>query len=465
MQNLFNEDAEKLVLGVLLSDNDSIDSVADILKSEHFYIPIHQKIYDAIRSRVVNRQNASAMSLSPFFSDPSELPPDYLQSLAGSCATSIGVRDTAEIIIDFFKRRKILFACETAVKEIIPGASSYELSSDAISESLQDTLYRISESAGALNGFAPVEDAIDEFLQATESAYKSEKKIIGVPTGIINLDENLGGLHPSDLVILAGRPGMGKTALATNFAVNAVKDGYSVGFFSLEMSKSQLWGRIVAAECKVPAEDMRRGMISSAQMASIVETSGNMKKLRMYVNDTPAQSVSAVRAQAKKLKRQRGLDLIVIDYLQLMSGDKRSENRVNEVSEITRGLKCLAKELNVPVLALSQLSRQTETRVNKRPLLGDLRESGSIEQDADVVMFVFREEYYLQGNKPSIGAEETDERYRRRVSEWEDKISASRGTAEIILAKNRHGPMADIQTGFDGKFTSFYNLQQQIYGV
>jgi replicative DNA helicase len=312
-----------------------------------------------------------------------------------------------------------------------------------------------------------------EAVTMAEAAFKRSGKTTGVSTGFKDLDERLGGLHASDLIVLAGRPSMGKTALATNIGFNAARsfrpgesgtakaeDGAVVGFFSLEMSSEQLATRILAEESGVPSHDIRQGRVSNEDFDKFVQASQRLASVPFFIDDTPALTIAGLRTRARRLKRQQGLGLVIVDYLQLLRGAGESggfENRVQEISEITRGLKALAKELNVPVLALSQLSRAVEQREDKRPMLSDLRESGSIEQDADVVMFVFREEYYLARSEPTQRPEEGVEKFGDRHDKWKERCEQVYGLAEIHVAKQRHGPVGKVTLRFDGKTTKFDN--------
>ncbi len=342
-------------------------------------------------------------------------------------------------------------------------------------EGAEKQLYDLASIGQTEGGFKPFRSALTEAMTAAETAYHRVGQLTGVATGLFQLDQLLGGLHRSDLIILAGRPSMGKTALATNMAFNAVKayreehdanggmkvaDGAVVGFFSLEMSAEQLATRILSEQATVSSEKIRKGELISSDFDKVLSISQQLEHLNLFIDDTPALTISGLRTRARRLKRMHGLGLLVVDYLQLLSpsGRSRQENRVQEISEITRGLKTLAKELDVPVLALSQLSRAVEQREDKRPQLSDLRESGSIEQDADVVMFVYREEYYLQRAEPTRRAEESDQRHNERHDAWKQRCEETYGKAEVIVAKQRHGPTGIVRLAFEGQFTKFDNL-------
>jgi replicative DNA helicase len=361
-------------------------------------------------------------------------------------------------------------------EEVVNSAFKPTLDETAVEqiEIAEKKLYDLASVGQTEGGFKPFRAALTEAIAAADAAYKRVGQLTGVGTGLFQLDQLLGGLHRSDLVILAGRPSMGKTALATNIAFNAAKayreeivegrpkavDGAVVGFFSLEMSSEQLATRMLSEQAEVPSEKIRKGELISNDFDRVLQISRELEHLNFFIDDTPALSIAALRTRARRLKRTHGLGLLIVDYLQLLSpsGKSRQENRVQEVSEITRGLKTLAKELDVPVLALSQLSRAVEQREDKRPQLSDLRESGSIEQDADVVMFVYREEYYLTRSEPTRRAEENDQRFNERHDGWRQRCEQTYGKAEVIVAKQRHGPTGVVRLSFEGQFTKFGNL-------
>jgi replicative DNA helicase len=335
-------------------------------------------------------------------------------------------------------------------------------------------LYELATTGQTEGGFEAFGAVLVEAVKMAEEAHKRQGKLSGVPTGLIDMDKRLGGLHPSDLLILAGRPSMGKTALATNIAFNAAKayreevdalgnkkhtDGAVVAFFSLEMSSEQLAGRILAEQAEISSHKIRQGEMTNDEFERLVVAAQELHRLPLFIDDTPALSISSVRTRARRLKRQQGLHMVVVDYLQLLRGSgATSENRVQEVSEITRGLKALAKELDIPVIALSQLSRAVEQREDKRPQLSDLRESGSIEQDADVVMFVYREQYYLERAEPGQRPEESPEKFNERYEKWHQRLMEVVNTAEVVIAKQRHGPVGTVRLSFQGEFTKFGNL-------
>jgi replicative DNA helicase len=365
----------------------------------------------------------------------------------------------------------------TLGQDVVTEAFQHDLDDPAITqiERAEAKLFELATTGQAEGGPRPLTAALTVAITMAQAAFKRDGKTVGVATGFADLDKKLGGLHPSDLVILAGRPSMGKSALATNIAFNAAKayrtaraadgrivseDGGISAFFSLEMSSEQLATRILAEESGVSSDRIRRGEVKREDFDKFVAASQRLQTVPLYIDDTPALTIGALRTRARRMKRQQGLDLIVIDYLQLMrpsAQGRGSENRVQEISEITRGLKAIAKELDVPVLALSQLSRAVEQREDKRPMLADLRESGSIEQDADVVMFIFREEYYLS-REPTRRPEETEDKYNDRYERWKERCEATFGTAEVIIAKQRHGPIGTVRLHFEAETTKFENF-------
>jgi replicative DNA helicase len=386
--------------------------------------------------------------------------------------TIINAGDYGRTIHDLYLRRQLIAIGEDTVND----AFQHDLDRQASTqiETAEKRLFDLAETGQFEGGFKPFITALTTAIGQAEAAFKRSGKTTGVSTGFLDLDKLLGGLHPSDLVILAGRPSMGKTALATNIGFNAARaykagkapdgrtiaeDGAVIGFFSLEMSAEQLATRILSEESGVPSNNIRKGEVSHDDFDRFVQASQRLATVPFFVDDTPALTIAGLRTRARRLLRQQGLGMIIVDYLQLLRGSESgSENRVQEISEITRGLKALAKELNVPVLALSQLSRAVEAREDKRPMLSDLRESGSIEQDADVVMFVFREEYYLSRGEPMRRPEENDERYNMRYEDWKQRLEQVHGTAEVLVAKQRHGPIGKITLRFAHDTTRFENF-------
>ncbi|MCH7487600.1 MAG: replicative DNA helicase [Proteobacteria bacterium] len=467
-----NIEAEKALLGAIFVDHRAYERVSEFLRPSHFAIPEHGRIFEACGKLIEKGQIANPVTLKGFFEADEGLAgiggPAYLVDLAASAVLIINAAEYGRIVYDLHLKRELIGLGEDVVNRAFAGEVD-ESATDQI-EQAERELYDLASTGQYEGGFRPFTDSVKSAIDMAEAAHRREGGLAGVATGFTDLDKLLGGLHKSDLVVLAGRPSMGKTALATNIAYNAAydrqksaggEDGAVVGFFSLEMSAEQLASRILSEQTEISSDRMRKGELSNDEFTRLVMASQALHKIPVYIDDTPALTVSALRTRARRLKRVHGLDLIVVDYLQLIGTGRHHDSRVQEVSEITRGLKTLAKELNVPVLALSQLSRAVEQRENKRPLLSDLRESGSIEQDADVVMFIFREEYYLERDKPAQRADEADDRFMDRLDKWEQRMDAARGTAEISVAKQRHGPTGNIELMFDGMYTRFGNLDRQ----
>lgn len=460
-----NEEAEQALLGALLVDNRAYEKIADFLKADHFYMPVHQRIFMAVIQFIDRGQTASPVTLKGYFEKDADLKDTgggaYLADLAGSIVSIINVADYGQTIYELYMRRQLIELGEEVVNE------SYDLK---LETSAQDTiemaetkLFSLAESGDTKGGFVTLRDSVLVSIDIAEKAFKTKGNVTGVTTGLRDMDKQLGGLHPSDLVILAGRPSMGKTALATNLAYNAAKryadtggkEGGRVGFFSLEMSSDQLATRILADCANISGHAIKRGDIKQEDFQKFVAASQQLSRVPLFIDDSAALTIGGVRTRARRLKRQHGLEMLVVDYLQLLrgSGSRQSEaNRVQEVSEITRGLKAIAKELNIPVLALSQLSRSVESREDKRPMLSDLRESGSIEQDADVVMFVYREEYYLSRAEPEIGTE--------KYQKWQERMAQAHSIGECIIAKARHGPIGTVRMHFDSHVTRFSDLDE-----
>ncbi|MCV6585854.1 MAG: replicative DNA helicase [Marinibacterium sp.] len=462
-------EAEQQLLGAILTNNDVYDRVASIITARHFYDPVHQRIYEVAASRIAKNQLASPVTLKPYFNDDEALKdlggPAYLARLAGSSISAFAVRDYAQMIYDFAIRRELI----GIGRDISEKATRMAVESEPKEQIVEaeQALYNLSEEGKSESGFQSFLSAVTEAVNSANAAFMRDGDLSGISTGLTDLDKKLGGLHPSDLLILAGRPSMGKTSLATNIAFNVAKayrrglrpdgqegavDGGVVGFYSLEMSAEQLAARILSEASEVPSEQIRRGDMTEAEFRRFVDAAKALEACPLFIDDTPALPIAQLAARARRLKRTHGLDLLVIDYLQLCRGSgSLGDSRVNEISEITMGMKAIAKELNIPVIALSQLSRQVESRDDKRPQLSDLRESGSIEQDADVVMFVFREEYYAEREKPS------DDRLEEMAS-WQERMERLHGRAEVIIGKQRHGPIGTVDLSFEGRFTRFGNL-------
>jgi len=472
-----NFEAEQALLGAILINNAAYQRVAEFLKSEHFADPLHGKIFDALTRLIERGQVVSALTLKTYVEQDEAMKAvggaAYLARLAAASVHVIDAQAFGRTVHDLFLRRQLIDIGETVVN----GAFTPDVEETALDqiEVAEKKLYDLASSGQTEGGFRPFRTALTEATTAAEAAYRREGKLTGVASGLFQLDQLLGGLHRSDLLILAGRPAMGKTALATNIAFHAAKsyreehdesgkpvaaDGAVVGFFSLEMSAEQLATRIVSEQSAISSEKIRKGELLSTDFDKVLSISRDLEHLNLFIDDTPALTIAALRTRARRLKRTHGLGMIVVDYLQLLqpSGKSRQDNRVQEVSEITRGLKTLAKELDVPVLALSQLSRAVEQREDKRPQLADLRESGSIEQDADVVMFVYREEYYLTRAEPTRRADESDQRFNERHDGWRQRCEQTYGKAEVIVAKQRHGPTGIVRLSFEGALTKFDNL-------
>ena len=461
-------EAEQQLLGAILTNNELFDRVAQVLRAEHFYDPVHARIFETAAARITKNNLASPITLKAFLEDDAGLAelggPAYLMRLAGAAISSFAVRDYAEMIYDLAIRRELI----DVGNDIAAKAARVDVQSEPKEQIVEaeQKLYALAEQGQTEQGFQSFLTAVTDAVKVANAAYQREGGLAGVSTGLIDMDKKLGGLHRSDLLILAGRPSMGKTSLATNIAFNIARaykkgittsgeegavDGGVVGFFSLEMSAEQLASRILSEVAEIPSNQIRRGDFTESEFRRIVDAAKELEAAPLFIDDTPALPISQLAARARRLKRTHGLDALFVDYLQLVRGTGRSENRVNEISEITMGLKAIAKELDIPVVALSQLSRQVENREDKRPQLSDLRESGSIEQDADVVMFVFREEYYKEREKP--GDHELD-----KMGQWQEEMERLHGKAEVVIGKQRHGPIGTVELSFEGQFTRFGNL-------
>ena len=464
-----NIEAEQALLGALLVNNEVFDRVSTVIEPHHFYDPLHQRIYETAARRIQKNALATPVTLKPFFEADEGMAevggPAYLARLAGAAVSIFNVRDYAQTIYDLAIRRDLIRIGE----EIAGKAASVDVDSEPADQIVdaEQQLYSLGEKGKYEGGFQSFLKAATEAVEVINAAYQRDGGLAGISTGLIDMDKKLGGLHPSDLIILAGRPSMGKTSLATNIAFSIAKayrkgerpdgsegavNGGAVGFFSLEMSAEQLATRILSEQAEVYSEKLRRGDMEEDEFRRIVEAARDLERIPLWIDDTPALPISTLAARARRLKRTHGLDVLFVDYLQLIRPATAKDSRVNEVSEITQGLKAIAKELNIPVIALSQLSRQVESRDDKRPQLSDLRESGSIEQDADVVMFVFREEYYHERIKPP----EDDPAF----PEWMEKAERIFNKAEAIIGKQRHGPIGTVEMMFDGRFTRFSDLAQ-----
>jgi replicative DNA helicase len=452
-----NIEAEQSIIGSILISNEIFDEINIIISSKNFYDPMHQKIFGAIEKLIYSGMLANPITLKNYFENEKDKlnVPEYLVKITKFSTSSRQAIEYSKLIYDLYVKRELVKISES----VIDAAKLNDLDNDGqkIIENYEKSLFDLAEKGSFSSTIVKFDEALRQTIEMAQIAYKNEEGIVGVPTGLTDLDDRLGGLHKSDLVIIAGRPSMGKTALATNIAFHAAKkmndEGKksSIAFFSLEMSSEQLSTRILAEQSRIKSNDIRRGRISEEQFDKFIEASKNITELPLYIDETPAISIAALSNRARRIKRKYGLDMVVIDYIQLMSASNFKDGRVQEISQITQGLKALAKELSVPVLALSQLSRAVEQRDLKKPQLSDLRESGSIEQDADVVMFVYREAYYLEKQEPRPATVEH--------AEWQAKMNEVSNLAEIIIGKQRHGPTGNIMLEFEAMFTKFRDIQ------
>ena len=456
-----NLEAEQALLGSILVNNDIIDEISNIINPISFYDPAHTKIYEVIETLNNKGMIANPITLKNFFEKDNMLNEvggtEYLVKLTRFSSSTKQAIDYAKVIHEMYLRRELVLISDNLSSETL---NAKEETAEKIIENTEKSLFDLAERGSFSQSFLKFNVALDQTIEMATLAMKSDQGIVGVPTGLSDLDEKLGGLHRSDLVILAGRPGMGKTALATNIAYHAAQnllsrqEKSSVAFFSLEMSSEQLSTRILSEQARIKSDDIRRGKVTEEEINRYIETSRNIYNLPLFIDETPAITIATLSNRARRIKRLFGVSLIVVDYIQLMraGNTNRNDGRVQEISEITQGLKALAKELGVPVLALSQLSRAVEQRDDKQPQLADLRESGSIEQDADVVMFVYREAYYLERKQPKLGSIEH--------AEWQSKMNDVNGLADIILGKQRHGPTGTVKVEFEGIYTKFKDLRK-----
>ena len=455
-----NIEAEQSVIGSILVSNDILDDVSPIINYTKFYDPIHQKIFLAIENLISKGMLANPITLKNYFENDKNLIEleghEYLVKITKFSTSLRQAIEYAKIIYDMHVRRELIKISEATIDNA--SNKNIDLPGEKIIEDSEKLLFDLAERGSFSKSFIKFDAALNQTIEMASKAFKSTEGIVGVPTGLTDLDDRLGGLHNQDLVIIGGRPSMGKTALATNIAFHAAKNiqdkglKSSVAFFSLEMSSEQLSTRILSEQSRIKSNDIRRGKISEEQFDKFIETSKNISELPLYIDETPAISIAAISNRARRIKRLFGCELVVVDYIQLMRATNiRNEGRVQEISEITQGLKAIAKELNVPVLAVSQLSRAVEQRDDKKPQLSDLRESGSIEQDADVVMFVYREAYYLERKEPRPATVEH--------AEWQNKMNEISILAEIMISKQRHGPTGNIKVEFESMFTKFRDIQ------
>ena len=456
-----NIEAEQAVIASILVSNDIYDEISPILDSQKFFDPIHAKLYETIEKLISKGLLANPITLKNHFENNEGLKElggqEYIIKITKFSTSTKQAVDYANIVQEMHLRRELIKISQSVLDE---ASTNNDLGStgETIIQNAEKSLFDLAERGHFNQSFMKFESALKQTIDMAKSAYQNEDGLVGVPTGLTDLDSRLGGLHKQDLVIIAGRPSMGKTALATNIAFYAAKNiekkgtKSTVAFFSLEMSSEQLSTRILSEQSRIRSNDIRRGKVSEKEFEQFIETSKNIFELPLYIDETPAVTIATISNRSRRIKRLFGLDLIIVDYIQLMrSGKKMEFNRVQEISEITQGLKALAKELDVPVLALSQLSRQVEHRDDKKPQLADLRESGSIEQDADVVMFVFREAYYLERKEPTLGSIEH--------AEWQQKMDEISSLAEIMISKQRHGPTGNVKVEFEAMYTKFKDLE------
>lgn len=482
-----NVEAEQALLGAILIDNAGFDRVSTFLEPDHFHVPVHGRIFEAARSLIARGRVADPLTLKSYFEAENALADvggaHYLARLAASAVSLVHTEDYGRAIRDLSTRRGLVRIGEETTEAAYD--ARVEEPASALVEQAEARLYELAETGRSEGGFRALSDVMTEAVAIAESAYKRDGRLAGIATGLADLDDAVGGLAPSDLVILAGRPSMGKTALAASIALRAASrhrtdpgedgedsamaaprggaapravDGAVVGFFSLEMSGEQLATRILAARAGLRADEIRRGQLSDEQFARLVDAARALAAAPLFIDDTPALTVPALRARARRLKRKHGLSLVVVDYLQLMRPSRGHDSRVLEIGEITQGLKAIAKDLDLPVLALSQLSRAVEQREDKRPMLSDLRESGTIEQDSDIVMFIFRESYYLERSEPQPRGDEAADRFDARHARWVERCEEQHGRAEVIVAKHRHGPIKTVALRFEAETVSFDDL-------
>ncbi len=453
-----NIEAEQAVIGSILVSNDIFDEISTIISSINFYDPMHQKIFEAIESLIYKGMLANPITLKNYFEDEKDdlNVPEYLVKITKFSTSVRQAVEYSKIIYDMFVRRELIKISEQTIDSA--KLNDLDTNGQTIIENSEKLLFDLAEKGSFNSSLVKFDEAMKQTIEMASAAYKNDEGIVGVPTGLRDLDDKLGGLHQSDLIIIAGRPSMGKTSLATNIAFNAAQKlqdsgkKSSIAFFSLEMSSEQLSTRIISEQARISSNDIRRGRISDDQFDKFLETSKNISELPLYIDETPAISIAALSNRARRIKRLFGLDMIVVDYIQLMRGTTfNKDGRVQEISQITQGLKAIAKELALPVVALSQLSRQVEQRDDHKPQLADLRESGSIEQDADVVMFVYREGYYLQRKEPREATVEH--------AEWQAKMNEVAHLAQIIIGKQRHGPIGNVTLEFEERFTKFKDTQ------
>ena len=476
-----NFDAEIAVIGCLLWDNKSYEKIADFLIEDHFIDLNNKNIFKTIKRLLDKNILVTPITLKNYLEENDKDSFDnytYLNQIKDSAPSTQNAYQYARLLYDLHIKRSLIGIGKNIIQDTI--SNEEDLEGINLIENAENDLYNLSQTGSSDRKYSLFGESLKKAIDVIDQSFKREGKIAGLPSGLKDLDKKLGGFHNSDLIIIAGRPSMGKTALGTNIAFNAAKkfkekedefgnkttiDGGKIAFFSLEMSSEQLATRVLAEQSKISGDKMRKAELNKEDFKKIAKVSSELENLNLVIDDNPILTISSLRARARRLKRLYDIDMIIIDYLQLMSGSQnvRNDGRVQEISEITRGLKAIAKELNIPIIALSQLSRQVEQREDKRPLLADLRESGTIEQDSDVVMFIFRESYYLERMEPIKKPDEQNDRYNERHQRWRELCESRYNIAEIIIAKQRHGPIGTIKTHFDPNFTKFSDLTRTEY--
>ena len=476
-----NFDAEIAVIGCLLWDNKSYEKIADFLIEDHFIDLNNKNIFKTIKRLLDKNILVTPITLKNYLEENDKDSFDnytYLNQIKDSAPSTQNAYQYARLLYDLHIKRSLIGIGKNIIQDTI--SNEEDLEGINLIENAENDLYNLSQTGSSDRKYSLFGESLKKAIDVIDQSFKREGKIAGLPSGLKDLDKKLGGFHNSDLIIIAGRPSMGKTALGTNIAFNAAKkfkekedefgnkttiDGGKIAFFSLEMSSEQLATRVLAEQSKISGDKMRKAELNKEDFKKIAKVSSELENLNLVIDDNPILTISSLRARARRLKRLYDIDMIIIDYLQLMSGSQNVKNdgRVQEISEITRGLKAIAKELNIPIIALSQLSRQVEQREDKRPLLADLRESGTIEQDSDVVMFIFRESYYLERMEPIKKPDEQNDRYNERHQRWRELCESRYNISEIIIAKQRHGPTGTIKTHFDPNFTKFSDLTRTEY--
>ena len=476
-----NFDAEIAVIGCLLWDNKSYEKIADFLIEDHFIDLNNKNIFKTIKRLLDKNILVTPITLKNYLEENDKDSFDnytYLNQIKDSAPSTQNAYQYARLLYDLHIKRSLIGIGKNIIQDTI--SNEEDLEGINLIENAENDLYNLSQTGSSDRKYSLFGESLKKAIDIIDQSFKREGKIAGLPSGLKDLDKKLGGFHNSDLIIIAGRPSMGKTALGTNIAFNAAKkfkekedefgnkttiDGGKIAFFSLEMSSEQLATRVLAEQSKISGDKMRKAELNKEDFKKIAKVSSELENLNLVIDDNPILTISSLRARARRLKRLYDIDMIIIDYLQLMSGSQnvRNDGRVQEISEITRGLKAIAKELNIPIIALSQLSRQVEQREDKRPQLADLRESGTIEQDSDVVMFIFRESYYLERMEPIKKPDEQNDRYNERHQRWRELCESRYNIAEIIIAKQRHGPTGKIKTHFDPNFTKFSDLTRTEY--